>query len=79
MVASEIRSLYRDENDGRQLSEAGFTGFIGFPGLWNYLNRGLSRMTRISRIWGDLENRQVTGKSVSEVVYNHDSEVGIIR
>ena len=35
-------------------------------------------MTRISRIWGDLETRQVTGKSVSEVVYDHESEVGII-
>ena len=28
---------------------------------------------------GDLENRQVTGKSVSEVVYDHESEVGILR
>ena len=42
-------------------------------------NLGVSQMTRISRIWGDLENRQVTGKSVSEVVYDHESEVGIIR
>ena len=66
-----------------EASEAGFTGFIGFTGLGSCLNArriwsSTPQMTRISRIWGDLETRQVTGKSVSEVVYDHESEVGII-
>ena len=42
-----------EEKEGRmEGSEAGFTGFIGFSGLGRCLNRGLARITRISRIIG---------------------------
>ena len=47
-----------------KLSEAGFMGFIGFMGLGNCLNRGLSRITQMTRIIGGV--MVVGGRELSE-------------
>ena len=39
-------------------SETGFMGFMGFTGLGSCLNRGLARITRMTRILGIFVYRQ---------------------
>ena len=57
MVVSEIRSLYRDENDLFR----------------TVIKRIWEEWEFISEVW------EYERKPVPETVYNHDSEVGIIR